>query len=238
MDETKKDNSKAILTTLLILVVLLAGAGVFFLYKKNSDLQTQIIKMKTAAPTDVIVQKEKQIEELQKKEKSVADALNQQRSENEQIKKDLESLKSKISVQDTKCGLVISMVDKVLFDLAQFEIKPQSKTLLKQVADVLKNHPDRFISVEGHTDNLAVHSPRYKTNWELSALRACNVARHLIDSGISRTGVSAVAWGETKPVADNNSLEGRQRNRRVEIILYPKEYKRELEPVATDDNAQ
>jgi len=85
---------------------------------------------------------------------------------------------------------------------------------------------DKSIRIEGHTDDVQIAgllAKRYPTNWELSAARAINVARHLQDQGIDPGQLSAVAYGEWKPVATNDTAEGKAKNRRIEIILVPKE---------------
>ena len=87
---------------------------------------------------------------------------------------------------------------------------------------------DKVIRVEGHTDNLKIHgalAQKYPTNWELSAARAVNVARYLQKQGIDPDILSATAFGEHKPVASNDTKEGRAKNRRIEIVLLPKEFR-------------
>jgi chemotaxis protein MotB len=85
---------------------------------------------------------------------------------------------------------------------------------------------DKAIRIEGHTDNVAINrslAQRYPTNWELSAARAINVARYLEQQAIAPGSLSAAAFGEFKPVADNSTVEGRAKNRRIEIVLVPKD---------------
>ena len=77
-----------------------------------------------------------------------------------------------------------------------------------------------MISIEGHTDNLPIHSERYPSNWELSTSRAVNVLRYFIEKGgISQKRISAVGMGEFQPIAENDTPENRAKNRRVEIVL-------------------
>jgi len=85
---------------------------------------------------------------------------------------------------------------------------------------------DKNIRIEGHTDNVPITgslAQRYPTNWELSAARAINVARYLQKQAVDPGGLSAIAFGEFRPVADNGTPEGREKNRRIEIVLVPKE---------------
>jgi chemotaxis protein MotB len=101
--------------------------------------------------------------------------------------------------------------------------------VLKQVGDILKTVADKQIRIEGHTDNVPISAKlqsRYKTNWELSTARATTVVRYLIDQGnVDRQHLSAVGYADTQPVAPNDTDEGRSANRRIEIVLYPKDLK-------------
>ena len=92
--------------------------------------------------------------------------------------------------------------------------------------DILKSVTDKAIRIEGHTDNVkigGVLAQKYPTNWELSAARAVNVTRFLQAQGLNPEDLGAVAYGENKPVADNETPEGRAQNRRIEINLVAKE---------------
>ena len=85
---------------------------------------------------------------------------------------------------------------------------------------------DKMIRIEGHTDNIPIGgnlAKRYPTNWELSAARALNVTHYLEKEGIDPAILSAATFGECQPVADNNTPEGRAKNRPIAIILLPKE---------------
>jgi chemotaxis protein MotB len=85
---------------------------------------------------------------------------------------------------------------------------------------------DKAIRIEGHTDAIPISgslAQRYPTNWELSAARAINVARYLQKEAINPALLSAAGFGEFKPVADNATVEGRAKNRRIEIVLVPKD---------------
>jgi chemotaxis protein MotB len=143
----------------------------------------------------------------------------------------LEKMKSEISkgqvtISELKGKLTVNMVDSVLFDSGKAEVKKGGLEILGKVISVLKDVNDKSIRVEGHTDDVPISralARRYPTNWELSAARAINVARHLQEQGIDPGQLSAVAYGEWKPVATNDTAEGKAKNRRIEIILVPKE---------------
>jgi len=90
----------------------------------------------------------------------------------------------------------------------------------------LKNVKDKNIRIEGHTDNIQITSKLakvYPTNWELSAARAINITKYLQQQGIEPQFLSATAFGEFQPLADNSTPEGRAKNRRIAIILLPKD---------------
>jgi len=110
-----------------------------------------------------------------------------------------------------------------LFDAGGFELNKKGRGLLRKTAEILMRISDAEIIVEGHTDNEKM-GPKLKStipsNWELSALRAINVVKFLHDSlSIPNSRLSAVAYGETRPIADNATEEGKKKNRRIEILL-------------------
>jgi chemotaxis protein MotB len=121
-------------------------------------------------------------------------------------------------------GLVITFVADVLFDSGKAKLKPAAYPTLDKVARVLQeNVPDLNIGIEGHTDNQPIRFSGWKSNWELSTARALSVLHYLVDQqGLSPERVSAIGYGEYHPVALNDTREGRQLNRRVEIIILPK----------------
>lgn len=184
----------------------------------------------------------KEREQLRQEQTRLAAALEQERiAKEEEIKrltrtqeelskslKD-EIAKGNITIQQVRDRLTINMVDRVLFDSGQAQVKPAGVLVLKQVADVLNKITDKQIRIEGHTDNVPISSKlqdRYKTNWELSTARATTVVRYLIDhGGVDRQYLSAVGYADTHPIASNDTDEGRSSNRRIEIVLYPKDLK-------------
>ncbi len=137
-----------------------------------------------------------------------------------------EVAQGQVTITELKGKLTVNMLDAILFDSGEAEVKPQGLAILQKVVDVLKTVKDKSIRVEGHTDNIKIHgalAKRYPTNWELSAARAVNVAKYLQKQGIDPGLLSTAAYGEYKPVADNETREGRAKNRRIEIILVAKD---------------
>ena len=135
--------------------------------------------------------------------------------------------KGDIKIKQVRDRLTINMVEKVLFNSGQAQVKPEGLKVLKQVADVLKTVNDKQIRIEGHTDNVPIGEKlkqKFPTNWELSTGRATNVVRYFIEQGgVNRENLEAVGFADTRPVADNETDEGRTENRRIEIVLFPKD---------------
>jgi len=129
----------------------------------------------------------------------------------------------KASVQITKRGMVVSLKEAGFFDSGSADVKPSSMALMDVVAKALAPFSNP-IRVEGHTDNIPISSPAFKSNWELSTSRATNVVRTLTEGyGFPPQTISAVGYGEFRPIADNNTIEGRMKNRRVDIVLLTRE---------------
>ena len=129
----------------------------------------------------------------------------------------------KVSVQVTKRGLVVSLKEAGFFDSGSAEVKQSSYQLMDAVATALATFSNP-IRVEGHTDNVPIRSSAFKSNWELSTSRATNVVRTLTEGyGFQPQTISAVGYGEFRPIAGNDTAEGRMQNRRVDIVLLTRE---------------
>jgi chemotaxis protein MotB len=120
-------------------------------------------------------------------------------------------------------GLVIRLNNAVLFDSGSAEINKHEDTLI-QVASVL-NTADNYIRIEGHTDNVPISRSSYSSNWELSTARAVSVVMFFVDKcNLPPDKLIAVGYGEYKPVDDNSTVEGRSKNRRIDIIVLSSQY--------------
>jgi chemotaxis protein MotB len=128
---------------------------------------------------------------------------------------------NKVSIRKEARGLVISLLtDKVLFDLGDTHIKPEMRDVLNDISDILKKEPDKKIAVEGHTDDLAITTPRIASNWELSALRATAVVKYFVmERGLDPSRFSAAGYAEYQPLVPNISEANRRINRRVDIVI-------------------
>ncbi len=128
----------------------------------------------------------------------------------------------KVRVTRTGRGITIEINAAILFAPANADLNPASIAALQSIAQVLQSY-SQAIEIIGHTDNRAIETARYPSNWELSAARASRVVRLLIDTGIDEKRLLAVGNADTHPVASNDTMEGRLRNRRVEIVIVSKE---------------
>ena len=115
-------------------------------------------------------------------------------------------------------GLLLRFEDSVLFVKGKADLLEQSTDVLKKTGDILIN-VDNPIRIEGHTDNLAINTVRYPSNWELSTARATNVLRIFISQGMDPKRLSAVGYGEYHPIVPNDSENNRKKNRRVDIVI-------------------
>lgn len=118
--------------------------------------------------------------------------------------------------------MVVKLPAGVLFASGSAELSKEGKDALREVAQVLRQVPDRRFMVAGHTDNFPlVPTSPFKNNFELSTARALTVAQHLIASGLPGSRLVAAGYAEHEPVRSNGSEAGRQENRRIEIVLLP-----------------
>jgi len=123
----------------------------------------------------------------------------------------------------TDHGIYITLKEHILFHSGKADIHPNGIPVLNKIIDVVR--PTKFkIRIEGHTDNVPIHTKQYPSNWELSIDRAVHVLKFFIQFGnISPKRLSAVGYGEVKPLVDNESAEHQATNRRVEIVLVDRE---------------
>ncbi|MEB3222745.1 MAG: flagellar motor protein MotB [Candidatus Sericytochromatia bacterium] len=127
--------------------------------------------------------------------------------------------KSDVKVDIDERGMVVSLIDTSFFEPGSAVIKPAGQRVLQKIAANFKGMKNDF-RVEGHTDSIPIRTPRFPSNWELSAARATAVTRFLIQQAhVSSTRVSVAAFAEHHPVASNGTAEGRKRNRRVDIVI-------------------
>lgn len=131
----------------------------------------------------------------------------------------LMGLESLMGISEDERGVVISLQANVLFDSGEAEISPTFSPLLDALANVLDAVSNKVL-IMGHTDNVPTRNGRYRSNWELSLYRALNVHRYLVETrGLLPERFAVGGYGDLRPQFPNNTSEGREQNRRVEIIL-------------------
>ena len=165
---------------------------------------------------------EARVEELRKEKEA---ATHSQATLEQEMRTALES--RDVTISQLQGKLTVNILDRILFDSAEAELKPDGETVLQKVADVLAQHAQLRIHVIGHTDNVPIRASaaaRFANNWELSAGRALAAVRFLTEeAGVDPKRVGAVAYGEFRPVADNGTPEGRAKNRRIAITVLSEE---------------
>jgi chemotaxis protein MotB len=131
-----------------------------------------------------------------------------------------------IRIEEIEGKLKVTLVDKILFDTGSVQVNKRGREVLLELADSLRENKDQDVIVEGHTDDVPIGLAlieKYPTNWELSAARAIGVARFFQEKGwLEPERLSAAGYSYYRPLASNDTEEGRRQNRRIEIILIPK----------------
>ncbi|HOZ07530.1 MAG TPA: flagellar motor protein MotB [candidate division Zixibacteria bacterium] len=124
-----------------------------------------------------------------------------------------------VSSEITERGLVIHIVDRALFDEGAADLKPQAIDVLDLINDEVRAMPNH-LRIEGHTDDRQIATLRFPSNWELSAARATEVVRFFVNQhDFPPDRISALGYGEFRPIRPNNSIENRAMNRRVDIVI-------------------
>ncbi len=129
-----------------------------------------------------------------------------------------EGLGERLHATRVSKGVRLELRDNILFGPASADLTDEGRKVLDELARVFKGHKG-VIAVEGHTDNVPISTPQYPSNWELSSGRATRVARYLIGKGLSPDQLKAVGYADTRPIAPNDTAEGRARNRRVTLVV-------------------
>jgi chemotaxis protein MotB len=190
--------------------------------------QTDKLSKALAAKSEDLDAKEKLLSERER----TLDEMKQVIARQDSITKSLNNIlrnallgfnSDELSVEIKNGKVYVSMSDKLLFKSGSSAVEEKGKDALKLLAGVLDKNSDIDILVEGHTDNVPIKTSGYKDNWDLSVARATSIVRILTsDYKIAPTRLTASGKGEYFPKADNETTEGRAKNRRTEIILSPK----------------
>jgi chemotaxis protein MotB len=130
------------------------------------------------------------------------------------------NLDNVVKVEVTQTGFGVMLRDPETFASGSAELQQSGQSIVNDLAALIKSNPNLKIRVEGHTDDVPIHSERFRSNWELSSARALSVVQLLSEkSGINPANMSAVGYGEYRPLAPNTSEENRSKNRRIQIFV-------------------
>ena len=161
------------------------------------------------------------LEKIQALEEELAELRSARSLLQGKLSEEIKDKKIKLEMKDK--GLVITVLQEVLFDSGKAELRKECFPILDKVGEILNVELRRHnIGIEGHTDNIPITHSIWKDNWELSLHRAYSVLKYLESTGIDPERLNASGYGEYKPVASNNTEEGKQLNRRVEIVVLPR----------------
>jgi len=132
-------------------------------------------------------------------------------------------LTNKLQTSLTDEGLLVSIRDNVLFAPGSAEVRPQDRKVAEEISELMIMDPPRNIIISGHTDNVPIGNAPFDSNWELSVMRAIEFMKILLQNEkLDPRWFSAKGFGEFQPIASNGTVEGRAKNRRVEILIMPR----------------
>ncbi len=199
-----------------------------------SELQKELIKQRETlvAQENLLNIKEKELLNqknlLELKEAEISEYRNVMKAQHNKfaelhstVTQSLLGFEQDLEVENKDGKLYLTVSENLLFDSGSDKIKNKGKSILEKISKVLASNEDLNILVEGHTDNRPISSNRFKDNWELSSARANMVSKSLIEYGVKASNITSAARAEFSPIADNNTVSGRAKNRRTEIILTP-----------------
>lgn len=163
-----------------------------------------------AMPEEQVAEQKEEIEKLQILKQKFEDYLEEN------------NLQGDILVELEARGLLLRFEDNALFDSGKADLRTSSLETLKFLGEILQTEEfvGRFVRIEGHTDDIPIGTLRFPSNWELSTTRSSNVVRYFIERlGMTPQRFSASGYGEYFPIANNEIADGRQQNRRVDIVI-------------------
>jgi chemotaxis protein MotB len=191
--------------------------------KASAQQQTMQAAAQAAALQQELTNSHSRIEALIKEKEQVTQAQSQMEA---QMRSALQS--KDITISELQGKLTVNILDRVLFDSGEAQLKPEGENVLAELARVLTQHTNRQVYVIGHTDNIPIRAStfsRYSSNWELSTARATSAVRFLTEkAGVNPRMLAAVGYGEFHPAVDNATAEGRAKNRRIAIVILPEQF--------------
>jgi chemotaxis protein MotB len=205
------------------------------LQQQNAELEQQktTLEEQRSALEQQNTTTQQQVGTLEQQKAALLAASQQRQLQYDALVKDLskEVEQGQLQVKQYKDMLSVDLAEQIFFDSGRATLKAGGKDVLKKVGEALKGYENKIIRVVGHTDNVPVAKSlqaTFPSNWELSVARATNVVRFLQEVGIPPERMLAAGRGEYDPVAPNDTAEGRQKNRRIEIMLIDKNLANEM----------
>jgi chemotaxis protein MotB len=192
--------------------------------KTAVEQQNTALKQKVATLEQQNAAMQRQVSSLEHHAAALVASSQERQKQYEELLKGLskEVEKGQLQVRQYQNMLAVDLAEQIFFDSGRATLKPSGKEVLKKVGKALKEYENKLIRVVGHTDNVKVArslQATFPTNWELSVARATNVVRYLQEVGVPPERMIPAGRGEYEPVASNATPGGRQKNRRIEIML-------------------
>ncbi|SHK62289.1 flagellar motor protein MotB [Desulforamulus aeronauticus] len=222
MDESWLVPYADILTLLLALFIVLFASSTIDSQKFNAVKESLNAALNSGAG---IMDSKSMSDQLIDKSQMSKDTI----VELQQLKKQMDNyiqenhMNAEIETQITNNALTLTIRDRALFDSGSAVVKPQSRSLIEAMGDILQQYPKYEVLVSGHTDNQPINNREFESNWDLSSKRAINCMKILLENpALDPRRLVAVGYGEYRPIADNATAEGRAKNRRVEVTIKEK----------------
>ncbi|HKB73883.1 MAG TPA: type VI secretion system protein TssL, long form [Burkholderiales bacterium] len=204
------------------------------LQKQRGTLQEQVqaLQSQRSALEQQQADLSRQIAALEQQKTQLLTATQQDKSQYDSLVRNLteEVKKGQLQVRQYKDMLTVDVAEQLFFESGRASLKDTGKDVLKKVGEALKGYEDKVIRVVGHTDNVPIKTKVFPSNWELSVARATNVVHYLQETGIPPERMVASGRAEYQPVAENDTPEGRKKNRRIEITLIDRNLVQEAGP--------
>jgi chemotaxis protein MotB len=212
----------AISAALLLVLILVSMRGQSVqnvrLERELTEARTQLENQSAelASLSNRLAEANAAIEKLSEENKSVVQT---QQSLEGEMRKALES--KEVTISELRGKLTVNILDRILFDSGEAELKAEGQRILEKIAGVLAQHTNRQVHIIGHTDDVPIHR-KFASNWELSTARATAAVRFLQErAGVDPRLLGALGYGEFHPIAPNITAEGRAKNRRIEVVILP-----------------
>ena len=174
----------------------------------------------------------KRIDSLEQEKSQLQAAGQQKQTQYDALVANLtdEVKKGELQVRQYRDMLTVDVAEQLFFDSGRADLKDTGKAVLKKVGEAVKGYEDKVIRVVGHTDNVPIKTKAFPSNWELSVARATTVVRYLQEVGVPPERMVASGRAEYQPVSDNDTADGRKKNRRIEITLIDRKLVEEAGP--------